>query len=134
MSEPPEDFAGVRIEALKAFRDRRGHLFEPLDDRLLSGQKNVHVVLTLPGQVRGNHFHQRSTETTTVVGPCLVRLKGPSGVRDFNVPADEVWRFTIPPGIGHAYCNSGNQVMTMVSFSTRVHDAGGSDTLSAVIL
>ena len=134
VSAPPEDVAGVRIEVLVTFRDARGNLFEPLDDRGLSAQKNVHVVLTQPGKVRGNHSHQRSTETTTVVGLCLVRLKGPGGVRDVPVPADEVWRFTIPPGIAHAYRGAGNQRMTMVSFSTQLHEAGNSDTLREVIL
>jgi dTDP-4-dehydrorhamnose 3,5-epimerase-like enzyme len=134
VSAPPDDVAGVRIEALVAFRDARGNLFEPLDDRGLAAQKNVHVVLTEPGHVRGNHVHQRSTETTTVVGPCLVRLKGPAGLRDIAVPADAIWRFTIPPGITHAYRNTGSQPMTMVSFNTRVHDPGDSDTLREVIL
>ena len=134
MSVQPDDVAGVRIEVLVTFRDARGILFEPLDDPGLSAQKNVHVVLTQPGEVRGNHSHQCSTETTTVVGPCLVRLKGPGGLRDVAVPADEVWRFTIPSGIAHAYRNTGNQRMMMVSFSTQLHDAGNSDTLREVIL
>jgi dTDP-4-dehydrorhamnose 3,5-epimerase-like enzyme len=124
----------VVIETLKAFRDPRGTLFEPLDEPGLARQKNVHVVLSLPGEVRGNHRHQHSTETTTVVGPCLVRLKEPGGLRDVAVPAGQVWRFTIPPGIAHAYRNTGTQVMTMVSFSTQVHDETISDTLREVIL
>jgi dTDP-4-dehydrorhamnose 3,5-epimerase-like enzyme len=124
----------VVIETLKAFRDPRGTLFEPLDEPGLARQKNVHVVLNLPGEVRGNHRHQHSTETTTVVGPCLVRLKEPGGLRDVAVPAGQVWRFTIPPGIAHAYRNTGTQVMTMVSFSTHMHEESSSDTLREVIL
>jgi dTDP-4-dehydrorhamnose 3,5-epimerase-like enzyme len=124
----------VRIETLPAFRDARGALFEPLDERGLAAQKNVHVVLTAPGEVRGNHRHQHSSETTTVVGPCLVRLKGPTGSCDVEVPDGAVWRFTIPPGIAHAYRNTGSQVMTMVSFNTHVHEPGGGDTLREPIL
>jgi dTDP-4-dehydrorhamnose 3,5-epimerase-like enzyme len=134
VSAPPEDIAGVRIEALKAFLDARGTLFEPLDERGLGAQKNVHVVLTRPGEVRGNHRHRHSTETTTVVGPCLVRLKGADGLRDVAVPAGEVWRFTISPGVAHAYRNTGDQLMTMVSFSTLVHEAGNGDTRRELIL
>jgi dTDP-4-dehydrorhamnose 3,5-epimerase-like enzyme len=128
------DSIDVRIETLTAFRDARGTLFEPLDDQGLAAQKNVHVVLTAPGEVRGNHRHQHSSETTTVMGPCLVRLKGPAGLRDVDVPEGAVWRFTIPPGIAHAYRNTGNQMMTMVSFNTQVHDPGNSDTLRELIL
>jgi len=55
--------------------DARGAVFEPLTAIALAAQRNVHVVLTEPGQVRGNHYHTRSTEVATLYGPALVRLK-----------------------------------------------------------
>jgi dTDP-4-dehydrorhamnose 3,5-epimerase-like enzyme len=134
MSSPPHDGARVSIEMLSTFRDARGCLFEPLDDQELARQKNVHVVLTQPGAVRGNHRHQYSTEMTTVVGPCQVRLRESGVLRDIDVPDGEVWRFTIPPGIAHAYRNSGDRVMAMVSFNTHVHDAAHGDTVREQIL
>jgi dTDP-4-dehydrorhamnose 3,5-epimerase-like enzyme len=124
----------VRIEAVKTHHDARGSLFEPLDDAALAAQRNVHVVLTQPREVRGNHVHERATETTTVVGPCLVRLKEGGSVRDVDVPAGETWRFTIPPGVAHAYRNTGEAVMVLVSFSTQVHDPNAGDTRREQIL
>jgi dTDP-4-dehydrorhamnose 3,5-epimerase-like enzyme len=124
----------TRIESVKTHRDARGGVFEPLNDVELADQKNVHVVLTRPHEVRGNHVHQTAVETTTVVGPCLVRLKETDGIRDVEVPAGETWRFTIPPGVVHAYRNTGDEIMVLVSFSTRVHDPAGSDTLREQIL
>ncbi len=124
----------VRIESVKTHRDARGALFEPLDDAALAAQRNVHVVLTQPQEVRGNHVHELATETTTVVGPCLVRLKESGAVRDVDVPAGETWRFTIPPGVVHAYRNTGAGTMVLVSFSTRLHDPNGSDTRREQIL
>jgi dTDP-4-dehydrorhamnose 3,5-epimerase-like enzyme len=122
------------IEPLKTHRDARGALFEPLCDAELAGQKNVHVVLTQPNEVRGNHVHLTAVETTSVVGPCLVRLKETEVVRDIEVPAGEVWRFTIPPGVVHAYRNTGDAVMILVSFSTNLHDPTGAETRREVIL
>src|SRR5450755_2783936 len=122
------------IESVKTHRDPRGALFEPLSDAELAEQRNVHVVLTQPNEVRGNHVHLTAVESTTVVGPCLVRLKEEDQVRDVEVPAGEVWRFTIPPGVPHAYRNLGSAVMVLVSFSTRVHDPAGGDTRREVIL
>ena len=122
------------IETVKTHRDPRGGVFEPLSDAQLAQQKNVHVVLTLPDEVRGNHVHQAATETATVVGPCLVRLKEAGGIRDVQVPAGETWRFTIPPRVVHAFRNTGDEVMVLVSFSTRVHDPAGGDTLREQIL
>ena len=124
----------TRIEPVKTHRDARGSLFEPLDDGELCAQRNVHVVLTEPQEVRGNHVHATATETTTVVGPCLVRLKEADALRDVHVPPGEVWKFTIPPGVVHAYRNTGDAVMVLVSFSTNVHDPDRSDTSRDQIL
>lgn len=124
----------VRIESVKTHRDARGSLFEPLNDTELAAQRNVHVVLTQPGEVRGNHRHASAVEMTTVVGPCLVRLTESGVIRDLEVPAGETWRFTIPPGVAHAYRNTGREAMVLISFSTEVHDPAASDTTREPIL
>jgi dTDP-4-dehydrorhamnose 3,5-epimerase-like enzyme len=126
--------ARVHIEPIKTHRDTRGLLFEPLNDAELAGQKNVHVVLTGPNEVRGNHVHETAVEMTTVVGPCLVRLKEAGVIRDVEVPGGETWRFTIPPGVAHAYRNTGGSMMVLVSFSTNVHDPNINDTRREQIL
>jgi dTDP-4-dehydrorhamnose 3,5-epimerase-like enzyme len=122
------------IEPTKTHKDPRGTVFEPLSGTELAGQKNVHVVLTQPNEVRGNHAHLTAVETTSVVGPCLVRLKEGADLRDVVVPDGEIWRFTIPPGVVHAFRNIGDAVMVLVSFSTNLRDPGGSDTRREVIL
>lgn len=124
----------VSIEPVKTHRDTRGLLFEPLNDAELAAQKNVHVVLTGPDEVRGNHVHETAVEMTTVVGPCLVRLKEAGIIRDVQVPSGETWRFTIPPGVAHAYRNTGSSIMVLVSFSTNLHDPDASDTRREQIL
>ena len=124
----------VVVQSVKTFRDARGSLFEPLTDAELAAQKNVHVVLTAPNEVRGNHVHRTATETTTLVGPCLIRLKEAGAIRDLEVPSGEIWRLVIPPGVVHAFRNTGSAMMVLVSFSTNLHDPGGSDTLREQIL
>jgi dTDP-4-dehydrorhamnose 3,5-epimerase-like enzyme len=116
------------VQSVKTHRDARGALFEPLTDAELQAQKNVHVVLTQPGEVRGNHVHRTAVETTTVVGPCLVRLKEGGTIRDIGVPAGEILRLVIPPGVVHAFRNTGDAAMVLVSFSTNLHDPAGADT------
>jgi dTDP-4-dehydrorhamnose 3,5-epimerase-like enzyme len=124
----------VIVEPVKTHRDARGSLFEPLTDAELAGQKNVHVVITQPNEVRGNHVHRSAVEITSVTGPCLIRLKEAGEIRDLEVPAGEVWRLTIPPGVVHAFRNTGDSVMVLVSFSTRLHDPTGSDVTREQIL
>ena len=124
----------VHIEVMPAHRDARGSLFEPLNAAELLQQKNVHVVLTQPGEIRGNHRHSAATEMTVVVGPCLVRLKEGGVVRDVEVPTGEAWRFTIPPGVVHAYRNTGEATMLLISFASALHDPANPDTAREVIL
>jgi dTDP-4-dehydrorhamnose 3,5-epimerase-like enzyme len=124
----------VVCEPVKTHRDARGSLFEPLSDAELAAQKNVHVVLTQPNEVRGNHWHRTAVETTSLVGPCLIRLKEGGVVRDIEVPAGEIRRLTIPPGVVHAFRNTGDGVLVLVSFSTRLHDPAGTDTVRETIL
>lgn len=124
----------VRIEAVKTHRDARGSVFEPLNDAELAAQRNVHVVLTAPNEVRGNHRHANAMEITTVVGPCLARFKEAGVIRDTEVPAGETWRFVIPPGVVHAYRNTGSEPMVLISFSSQVHDPQATDTVREQIL
>jgi UDP-2-acetamido-2,6-beta-L-arabino-hexul-4-ose reductase len=124
----------VTVQPVKTHRDARGSVFEPLTDAELAGQKNVHVVLTEPNGVRGNHAHGTAVETTTMMGPCLIRLKEAGAIRDLEVPAGEVWRLTIPPGVVHAFRNTGESTLVLVSFSTNLHDPAGSDTVREQIL
>jgi dTDP-4-dehydrorhamnose 3,5-epimerase-like enzyme len=130
----PQATGAARIETLSSHRDARGSLFEPLNAAELAQQQNVHVVLTQPGEVRGNHWHRTATEMTTVVGPCQVRLKEGGAVRDVTVPAGETWRFTLPPGVVHAYRNTGEATMVLVSFASALHDPANPDTVREVIL
>jgi dTDP-4-dehydrorhamnose 3,5-epimerase-like enzyme len=128
------DATRVVVQTVLTHRDARGSLFEPLTDMELAVQRNVHVVLTQPNEVRGNHVHRTAVETTTVVGPCLIRLKEAGAVRDLEVPARETWRLTIPPGVVHAFRNTGDSTMVLVSFSTNLHDPMGADTQREQIL
>jgi dTDP-4-dehydrorhamnose 3,5-epimerase-like enzyme len=136
MIQPRDDTAAsrVRIESVKTHRDARGSVFEPLNDAELAAQKNVHVVLTAPNEVRGNHSHASAVEITTVVGPCLARFKEAGVIRDTEVPAGETWRFFIPPGVVHAYRNTGSEPMVLISFSTQIHDPQATDTIREQIL
>src|ERR1700733_12276698 len=98
----PNNSRGV-VQSVKTHRDARGSLFEPLTDAELADQKNVHVVLTQPNEVRGNHVHRTAVETTSVVGPCLIRLKEAGTLRDLDGRKGEIWRLTIPPGAAHTF-------------------------------
>ena len=112
----------VEIVKLKVHADSRGAVFEPREPQLLAGWRNVHAVISEPGAVRGNHAHLRGTEISAVVGPALVRYREAGSTHDAEVPAGEVWRFRFPPGVAHAFRNTGARPFVLVSFNTEEHD------------
>lgn len=124
----------TQIEKLATFRDHRGALFEPAGDREIGDKRNVHVVLTEPGFVRGNHRHVVGTEIAAVTGPALARLKEGDAIRDVEIPAGETWKFTIPPGVAHAFKNTGSGLMVLVGLNTEAHDPARPDTVREEIL
>jgi len=129
-----ERLTSVVIERLRRAADQRGYVYEPLDDVKLRSQRNVHVVLTHPGEIRGNHFHPIGTEITAVSGPARVRFKQGDRLETHDVPEDETWRFTFPPGVVHAIQNTGTGPLTIVSFNTVPHDPRSPDTVREHIL
>jgi UDP-2-acetamido-2,6-beta-L-arabino-hexul-4-ose reductase len=122
------------IETVATHRDARGALFEPVEVAHIPGTRNVHVVLTEPGFVRGNHRHLVGTEISVVMGPAQVRLKEDGVVRDVAVPAGETWRFTIPAGVSHAYRNPGPGTMVLIGFNSELHDPARPDAVRDEIL
>ena len=124
----------VTTENVLFISDARGWVIEPVSESWLARQRNVHVVLTEPGGIRGNHFHQRATEIFVVMGPALVRVREAGGLRDVSVPEGQALRFTIPPGIAHAIKNTGTRPMILMSFNTQPHDRAHPDTVPAMLI
>jgi dTDP-4-dehydrorhamnose 3,5-epimerase-like enzyme len=122
------------VEPLGGNRDPRGVVIEPLGPRELPIQRNVHLVLTGPGQVRGNHFHRLGTEIVTVLGPALVRLREQGELRDLVVPSGEAYRFVLPPGVSHAFQNTGSEPMVLIAFDSSAYDPASPDVQRDVLI
>jgi dTDP-4-dehydrorhamnose 3,5-epimerase-like enzyme len=124
----------VRIEPVVLHQDSRGSVFEPLDLEGLHGQRHVHVVITEPGCVRGNHYHTRGTEVLTVQGPALVRIRDEQGVQTTLVLEGAITRFIIPPGVAHAIQNQGSRPMLLVAFRDRADDPADPDVVREILI
>ncbi|HEU4562314.1 MAG TPA: cupin domain-containing protein [Longimicrobium sp.] len=124
----------VTFEPLAVHADARGSVFEPLGPDALPDQRNVHVVVTEPGGVRGNHLHRHGTETLVIHGPALFRCREDGEIVDVEVPPGAVYRFTIPPGVAHALKNTGDAPAVAVSFVPLPHDRAAPDVVPVVLL
>ncbi len=118
----------TRPRPLDVHGDARGLVFEPLSGDELAAMRNVHVVLTRPGSVRGNHYHTRGTERMVVVGPAVVRTRIQGELQETHVPAGEAWRFNFAPHVSHAVRPAGEDVGVVVAFSDQPHDPADPDT------
>ena len=124
----------IVIESIKVHSDERGFVFEPLKGESLVFQRNSHIVVSMPGVIRGNHYHLKGTETIAVTGPALVRIREKKKVRDVEVPEREVYAFTFPPGVSHALKNTGKGPGVLAAFNTVEHDPENPDTVSDILL
>jgi dTDP-4-dehydrorhamnose 3,5-epimerase-like enzyme len=124
----------VMIEKLGFFSDGRGVVFEPMDADQLPLQHNCHVVVTEPGAVRGNHFHEQGTEILTVVGPAIVRMRENGCIRDVNVESGSVIRFKFPPRVSHAFKNTGARPMLAIAFNTQLYDPAHPDVFRDALI
>jgi UDP-2-acetamido-2,6-beta-L-arabino-hexul-4-ose reductase len=124
----------VTIEPVKIVSDARGLVLEPIGPDALPHQRNAHLVLTEPGHVRGNHYHRRGTEVTVAFGPALFRYRHGAGLRDVEIPAGAACRITIPPGIPHAFQNTGTARQVLIGFNTEPHDPARPDVVREVLI
>jgi len=130
----PTPFSQLHIDVVAGHRDARGVVFEPLTAADIARFRNVHVVVTEPGAVRGNHRHLRGSEITTVPGPMLVRVRDAGVVRDYVVPDGVIWRFAFPPGVAHAFKNVGPRAAVIASFNTEEHHPAQPDAERDVLI
>ena len=124
----------ITIEPIAVATDARGIVLEPIGPDALPEQRNVHLVLTEPGAIRGNHYHERGHEVTVVVGPALLRYREAGETRDVQFAAGQAYRVMIPPGIPHAFQNTGSRPIVMIGFNTVAHDPAGPDVVREVLI
>ena len=124
----------VSYEKVRVISDQRGIVLELLDAEEFARQQNAHVVVSLPGVVRGNHYHVKGEETITIFGPALVRFREDERTEEVTVPDKEAWRFVFPPRVSHAIKNLGREPNILVAFNTVKHDPSNPDTHLDVLI
>jgi len=124
----------VVVGPVEVLADERGLVFEPIQPHVVGRQNNVHLVLTQPGCVRGNHYHVRGTETVIVFGHALIRFRVNGADRDIEVPDGKVFRFIFPPGVPHAFKNIGKDTILLVCFNTERYSHTQPDSVPAQLI
>jgi dTDP-4-dehydrorhamnose 3,5-epimerase len=113
----PGEIDGVLVRALECFEDARGWLIELFrEDAMQSSFRPVmaYVSQTLPGVARGPHAHREQSDCFAMVGPGDFKVylwdarpdSSSRGHKQVLVAGESNRvRFTVPPGVVHAYKN-----------------------------
>ncbi len=119
----------VRCIPRVAHGDPRGCLIklmtglEPAGDR---GIVEVYVVRSVPGAVRGNHYHVKTREWFTLIsGKASLYLRDPAYEKTqiLELDADNPLTVEIPPGLAHALLATGARDMWMIAATDRRYDS-----------
>lgn len=111
--------------------DFRGTLVECLKPPPFS---QLFVSTTLPGIVRGNHYHNHKVEKFFVLsGKALIRLRpiNSTDVTEIRVSGERFQGINIPPGFVHSIENTGDSNLITLFWSSEVFDPNSPDTLEA---
>jgi UDP-2-acetamido-2,6-beta-L-arabino-hexul-4-ose reductase len=125
LSYVPDDARETRLQAK---RDQRGSLAEFLKSEA-AGQ--IFLSRTMPGVVRGNHYHHTKTEKFFVVeGEGLLKMRQIQGseVIEYRLNGGDYQVVDIPPGFTHSIQNVGDGEMVTLFWASEIFDANRPDT------
>ncbi|MDJ1372094.1 polysaccharide biosynthesis C-terminal domain-containing protein [Gulosibacter molinativorax] len=123
-------FPGWAPLSLTKNEDARGSYVEVL--RAHGGTGQTSVSTTVPGAVRGQHFHRRKVERLVVLrGSALVRTRRlfESYVVDFGVSGDEPVALDMPTMWAHSIENLGDEDLITAFWSNALYDPEHPDTI-----
>lgn len=124
----------ITVESMTFPTDHRGLVIEPIGPDAIPLQQNVHLAVTEPGHIRGNHYHKQGHEVAVVLGPALFRYRDRGEIRDLEIAPGQAYRLSIPPGVPHAFQNPGNVPMVIIAFNTVAHDPNHPDVVREVLI
>jgi UDP-2-acetamido-2,6-beta-L-arabino-hexul-4-ose reductase len=123
----PDDFG----YDLSARTDDRGALAEFLKSGA-AGQ--LFISRTLPGAIRGNHYHHTKTEKFLVVeGMGMIkfrRVDGTGGILEYPVNGTDFRVVDIPPDYTHSIENIGSGELVVLFWASEIFDPEAPDTFS----
>jgi dTDP-4-dehydrorhamnose 3,5-epimerase-like enzyme len=117
--------------------DDRGWAVNPIPDTWITEERfgHIHVASLAPGAVRGNHYHERSTEYLYVYGGSYKFLYSENGIiqsRIFN--EKELVGIKINTGTAHSVKNTDKVTIYAVAYNDMPYDFDNPDTKTKVLI
>lgn len=122
-----EDTMKIQILELKNSGDQRGFSFTPpqaLD--FLGGIADMHLASSVPGAVRGNHYHVSKREAIVLLPGTKWSLHWDEGegsaVQNRSFDGETAILLLVSPGSSHAVRNDGTSLLWLVACSSEGYD------------
>ncbi len=135
MSVPPLE-KRVTVRPLRPHRDARGGLLKILMRSHLPAHAHtfgeIYISWAEPGAVKANHYHRETWEWFCLIeGEGLLVLEDPQrGERlELALDAEHPLVVTVPPGVAHAFRNTGSGVARLLAYADRPYDPEHPDTI-----
>ena len=126
------EIAEIQIRELKPFHDARGWLAEMYRaDELGDYRPEMgYLSVTLPGIARGPHEHTEQTDYFCFLGAFTLylwdnRKDSPTYMRRMVIENADRNIVVVPPGVVHAYRNSGESEGLVLNFPDRLYAGWG---------
>lgn len=126
------EISGVLIRKFSQFHDPRGWLSElyRLDEAGEYRPVMVYLSVTNPGFTRGPHEHREQTDYFCFMGAFTLylwdnRKDSPTYGKKAVIENADKLIVTVPPGVVHAYRNSGDAEGTVLNFPDRLYAGWG---------
>jgi dTDP-4-dehydrorhamnose 3,5-epimerase len=126
------EITGVSIRKLTEYHDRRGWLSELYRNDELGDYRAVMAYLsaTLPGVTRGPHEHVEQTDYFCFLGTFTLylwdnRRDSPTYGKKVVIENADRMIAVVPPGVVHAYRNSGDAEGIVLNFPDRLYAGWG---------
>lgn len=97
----------------------------------------IYITAAIPGAVKGNHYHGRTTEWFCLIrGRARLVLRDVAGGSDEEIVLDEAHPrvVQVPPGVAHAIQNVGDGPMHLLAYADWPYDPADPDTVPMTLI
>lgn len=122
----------IKITKLEQKKDERGRLVQNEDNELANSMKHFHVSSSVPGAIRGQHYHNTKTEWFLVLeGKARIICKDlkTEEILELKLEGDDPQLVKISPKIAHTIENIGDSKMYLLAFVDKPFDEKNPDTI-----
>lgn len=130
----------VQIRPLQYKSDDRGWLLKILMRHQLGDNREfgeIYVTAAQPGQVKGNHYHQFSTEWFCVLqgqARLVTRNLRTGEATETILSADAPATLEVAPHVAHAVQNIGQDLMLLLAYADQPYNAANPDEVPVTVI